>query len=234
MSNENLPIKRAELSTDDTLTTYETETAFFSSIYRGDVEEVNIMIKKLLKSGIVVDKLSTDDTRPLKYWAINTIAIATRYAIAGGADENACYSFTDNAIMQIDALTDESDILQFLFKKSLQLAANVNKLNQNNHPKAVRDVLKIINTRLFDDLKLDILANECNISKDHLSLLFKKSFNITIPQYIKQQRLNASKDMLKRGMSLSEVASATGFSTESYFIKCFKDEFGITPGEYIR
>ncbi len=215
-------------------TTFQIENAFFSSISRGDVEGVNTMIKRLLKSDLVISKLSTDDTRPLKYWAINTIAIATRHAITGGADETACYSFTDEAIMQIDGLTEESDILQFLFKKSLQLTATVNKIQQNTHPKAVREALKIINTRLFEDLRLDILAKECSISKDHLSLLFKKSFGVTIPQYIKTQRLAASKDMLTRGMSLSEVATTTGFSTESYFIKCFKDEFGMTPGEFIK
>lgn len=215
-------------------TTFQVENAFFSCISRGDVDGVNTMIKRLLKSNLVISKLSADDTRPLKYWAINTIAIATRYAITGGADENACYSFTDEAIMQIDGLTEESDILQFLFKKSLQLTATVNKIQQNTHPKAVREALKIINTRLFEDLRLDILAKECGISKDHLSLLFKKSFGVTIPQYIKTQRLAASKDMLTRGVSLSEVASTTGFSTESYFIKCFKDEFGMTPGEFIK
>ena len=215
-------------------TTFQIENVFFSYISRGDIDGVNTMIKRLLKSDLVISKLSADDTRPLKYWAINTIAIATRYAITGGADETACYSFTDEAIMQIDGLTEESDILQFLFKKSLQLTATVNKIQQNTHPKAVREAIKIISTRLFEDLRLDVLAKECGISKDHLSLLFKKSFGITIPQYIKSQRLAASKDMLTRGVSLSEVASTTGFSTESYFIKCFKDEFGMTPGEFIK
>ena len=230
--NNTLPI--ANLTNAENATTHEIETAFFSSVSRGDVDGVNTMIKMLLKSGIVTSKLAKDDTKPLKYWAINTIAIATRYAIIGGADETACYNFTDEAIMQIDGLTEESDILQFLFKKSLQLTAVVNKVQQNTHPKAVRDALKIINTRLFEDLRLDILASECGISKDHLSLLFKKSFNVTIPQYIKSQRLAAAKDMLKRGMSLSEVAYTTGFSTESYFIKCFKDEYDMTPGEFIK
>ena len=215
-------------------TTYQIENAFFSSISRGDVDGVNEMIKKLLKSDLVISKLSSDDTRPLKYWAINTIAIATRYAISGGADEKACYAFTDDAIMQIDGLTAESDILQFLFKKSLQLVTLVNKIQSNTHPKAVREALKIISSRLFDDLKLDNLAKEIGISKDHLSLLFKKSFNTTIPQYIKSQRLNVAKEMLSRGATLSEVAETTCFSTESYFIKCFKDEFGMTPGEFTK
>ena len=83
-------------------------------------------------------------------------------------------------------------------------------------------------------MKLDNLAKEIGISKDHLSLLFKKSFNTTIPQYIKSQRLQVAKEMLTRGATLSEVAQKTNFSTESYFIKCFKDEFGMTPGEFTK
>ncbi len=232
MINSTLPIAR--IDDIENATTHEIETAFFSSIARGSVEDVNTMIKLLLKSGIVVDKLAKDDTRPLKYWAINTIAIATRYAIAGGADETACYKFTDDAIMQIDGLTEESDILQFLFKKSLQLTATVNKIQENDQPKAVRQVLKYINAHLFDDLRLDVLAKECELSKDHLSLLFKKSVGTTIPQYIKRQRLEASKTMLQKGISLKDVAEKTGFSTESYFIKCFKDEFQMTPGEFVK
>lgn len=232
MQNNALPITR--INDLENATTHEIETAFFSSISRGSVEDVNTMIKLLLKSGIVVNKLAKDDTRPLKYWAINTIAIATRYAIAGGADETACYNFTDDAIMQIDGLTEESDILQFLFKKSLQLTATVNKIQENNQPKAVRQVLKYINAHLFDDLRLDVLAKECDLSKDHLSLIFKKSVGTTIPQYIKRQRLEASKAMLQKGISLKDVAEKTGFSTESYFIKCFKDEFQMTPGEFVK
>lgn len=232
MINSTLPI--AKIDNIETATTHEIETAFFTSIARGSVEDVNTMIKLLLKSGIVVNKLSKDDTRPLKYWAINTIAIATRYAIAGGADETACYNFTDEAIMQIDSLTDESEILQFLFKKSLQLTATVNKIQENNQPKAVRQTLKFISNHLFDDLRLDVLAKECGLSKDHLSLLFKKSVGTTIPQYIKRQRLEVAKTMLQKGLSLKDVAEKTGFSTESYFIKCFKDEFEMTPGEFIK
>ena len=232
MINSTLPI--AKIDNIETATTHEIETAFFTSIARGSVEDVNTMIKLLLKSGIVVNKLSKDDTRPLKYWAINTIAIATRYAIAGGANETACYNFTDEAIMQIDSLTDESEILQFLFKKSLQLTATVNKIQENNQPKAVRQTLKFISNHLFDDLRLDVLAKECGLSKDHLSLLFKKSVGTTIPQYIKRQRLEVAKTMLQKGLSLKDVAEKTGFSTESYFIKCFKDEFEMTPGEFIK
>ena len=37
--------------------------------------------------------------------------------------------------------------------------------------------------------------------------------------------------LLTTDKSVSEVAYAVGFSAPSYFTKCFKDEYGMVPGE---
>ena len=41
----------------------------------------------------------------------------------------------------------------------------------------------------------------------------------------------AREQLLTTDKSISEIAYACGFSAPSYFNKCFKDEYGITPGE---
>ena len=38
----------------------------------------------------------------------------------------------------------------------------------------------------------------------------------------------------KKTISISEVAYATGFSSPKYFTKCFKEEFGCIPSEYLK
>ena len=40
--------------------------------------------------------------------------------------------------------------------------------------------------------------------------------------------------LLSGSYNISEVAYAVGFSTPKYFSRCFKDEFGITPSEYLQ
>lgn len=217
-----------------THTPYEIETAFYSSIGRGNVEEMKELLQKLLDSGIVAGKLSQNNIRQMQYWAVCCVAIATRYAIAGGADETFAYNFSDECIMKIDSMQNENEIFAFLYEKSIQLTAVVSESKLAKYPKSVKKCIKIINTRLFENLSLIVLAKECCVSKDHLSLIFKKSLGLTIPQYIKKERLNAAKDLLKNGMSISQAAYTVGFTTESYFIKCFKDEFGITPGRFSR
>lgn len=213
-------------------TPYEIETAFYSSIGRGNVEEMQSLLQKLLESGIVAGKLSSDNIRQMQYWAVCCIALATRYAIAGGLDENKAFNYSDECVLKIDSMSGEKEIFDFLIEKSTQLTMMVNRSRYGCYPKAVRKCLQIINSGLFQKLSLTELAKECGVSKDYLSQLFKNNIGITIPQYIKKERLEASKELLKNGMPVSQIAYTVGFTTESYYIKCFKDEYGVTPLKY--
>ena len=51
-------------------------------------------------------------------------------------------------------------------------------------------------------------------------------------ELLRKARLAKAKRLLEsRSKSVSEVAYEVGFSTPSYFSKCFKEEFGLLPGE---
>ncbi len=216
-------------------TPFEIEKMFYSCISRGNIEELESALTSLLKNKIVVGKLSLNNLRQMQYTAVCSITLATRYAIIGGLDETVAYNFSDECIIKIDSLNSEDEILNFLIDKSKTLTLMVNKSkNNSNYPKPVKKCLRIINTRLFEDLHIDTISQYCGVSKDYLSLLFKKNIGITIPQYIKKERLNASKELLENGMKISQVAYNVGFCSESYFIKCFKEKFGITPNMFIK
>jgi len=46
-------------------------------------------------------------------------------------------------------------------------------------------------------------------------------------------RMNAAADLIKKSdLNINEIAYQVGFNDSSYFGKCFKVYFGITPGEY--
>ncbi|MDX5477706.1 MAG: helix-turn-helix transcriptional regulator [Cyclobacteriaceae bacterium] len=52
--------------------------------------------------------------------------------------------------------------------------------------------------------------------------------------FIRDQRLRLAIQRLeKSGESISEIAYAVGFSSPSYFIKCFKETYQMTPNEYL-
>lgn len=53
--------------------------------------------------------------------------------------------------------------------------------------------------------------------------------------FFKTYKLNRAAELLKEGKyTISEIADMTGFNTLSHFSKCFKQQFGIPPSEYLK
>jgi len=76
------------------------------------------------------------------------------------------------------------------------------------------------------------LANEMAMSRSNLLRKVKKATKLSASQFISQVRLKNAMEMLKQTSStVSEISYEVGFSSVSYFIKCFHDYYGYPPGE---
>ena len=76
------------------------------------------------------------------------------------------------------------------------------------------------------------LAEMMGMSRSNLLRKVKKQTGLSVSLFIRKIRLEMALDMLKEGsLTVSEVAFQVGFSSTSYFIKCFHDYYGCPPGE---
>ena len=76
------------------------------------------------------------------------------------------------------------------------------------------------------------LANEMNMSRSNLLRKVKKLTNLSVSQLISQVRLKRGMEMMRKStLNVSEVSHQVGFSSTSYFIKCFREYYGYPPGE---
>lgn len=76
------------------------------------------------------------------------------------------------------------------------------------------------------------LAEEMHMSRSNLLRKIKKNTELSASQFIRQIRLEEANKLLEEtALSISEIAFKVGFGTNSYFIKCYKDEYGHPPGE---
>lgn len=97
----------------------------------------------------------------------------------------------------------------------------------------LNDVLFTIENKLREDLSADILAKKYALSKRHLERIFKYAFNVNIGSYIRSRRLASSlNDLLKTNNKVLDIALEYCFEFEPSYIRSFKREFGITPGEF--
>jgi AraC-like DNA-binding protein len=91
----------------------------------------------------------------------------------------------------------------------------------------------------------DKVWNDANLKVDHFckplgrskSQLYRKMILLTGQSpntFIKEYRLKeAMKSIQKRVGNISEIAFTTGFTSPSYFTKCFKKKFGFIPADYL-
>ncbi|MBQ8153631.1 MAG: substrate-binding domain-containing protein [Prevotella sp.] len=82
------------------------------------------------------------------------------------------------------------------------------------------------------DFSVEDLATQMGVSRVQLYRKVKAQTGRTPVDIIRLSRLNRSKVLLQTtDFSVSEIAYQVGFTAPSYFTKCFKEEFGMLPGD---
>ena len=142
----------------------------------------------------------------------------------------------DNGIMR--TLSLEGRIYLIL---SLQLLEHHNFETTETLPESLskEDIKKIhrlsdfILDNISGPLSVDILSTESGLSPKKLQLGFKVLYSKTVNEYIRQLKLEISRDFLKStDLSVSEIVYAVGIKSRSYFSKIFTEAYGILPTDY--
>ncbi len=90
-----------------------------------------------------------------------------------------------------------------------------------------------INKHFTEDLCLEGVAAQAGFSKYHFSRLFKQYTDSTFYKYLNQKRIEFAKTLLRDpGMSVTEAAFKSGFSSLSAFLRMFKLMNNCTPTEF--
>ncbi|MCZ4293484.1 AraC family transcriptional regulator [Vibrio sinaloensis] len=83
------------------------------------------------------------------------------------------------------------------------------------------------------DVSLEDLSKLAGLSPYYLTRSFQKEFGLPPHAYQIQARLRVAKQLLRQGMTISDVAQETGFHDQSHFHRHFKRAMGVTPKQFI-
>lgn len=82
---------------------------------------------------------------------------------------------------------------------------------------------------------VDKLAAELNMSRTSLNRKIRGTLDVSPNNLIRIERLKAAAQMLKNGdAKVNEVCYSVGFTSPSYFTKCFYQQFGLLPKEFAK
>ncbi len=94
-------------------------------------------------------------------------------------------------------------------------------------------IKKYLNQHYSSKITIESLSKDLLCSKSTLTNTFKKSYGISIMEYLTQLRLDKAKALLDNDrLSIKSIALECGFSDQNYFTKVFQKHVNMTPSEY--
>lgn len=163
----------------------------------------------------------SDKTNRMKGWRENVDAYVTK-----PFDR-------DELLVQVENMLTIRDILK---KKAGQLISKDNK-SSSILPKKDQEFVdllyEIIKTNYCNPiLSRKKIANEMAVSERQLQRKVKALIDQNPMDVLREYRLNKSKELLKDGYQVSQVADQCGFNSVSYFSQCFKAHCGLSPKKF--
>lgn len=103
---------------------------------------------------------------------------------------------------------------------------------QTNQQKVIQEIRSFLD-RSYADASLQTAADHVSLHPSYVSRLFKQLTGSSISDYIHKVKMERALAKLKDSEAkVYEISEQLGYSNSQYFIKVFKDEFGMTPQDY--
>ena len=142
------------------------------------------------------------------------------------AQEPPCYE-----LVALNKIVELWSCLYILVKSVLQEEQPISDASADR----VKQMLAFIHANYADAVCVDAIAASANISRREAFRSFRQVLGTTPTLYLLQHRVNrAARLLMETSSTVTEISSACGFSTSSYFTKVFHDLTGVSPRDFRR
>lgn len=102
------------------------------------------------------------------------------------------------------------------------------------HTQIANDIMYYIYTHIETHIDIEELSIDLDVSKFHMHRIFKEAFGKNIYESIKSIRLQKASNLLITNTlsTITQIANQCGYSSQTSFIKVFKERFEMTPKQW--
>ncbi|MBY0224040.1 MULTISPECIES: helix-turn-helix domain-containing protein [Sporosarcina] len=109
----------------------------------------------------------------------------------------------------------------------------VNEGHNEQSLKSVQEILQYIEEHFQEEIGLETVAAQVNLSPNYVSAIFKQTTGSSFSYYVTDRRMKKAKHLLEDfNMTVYEIAETIGYSSSQYFSRVFKNHVGMTPSAY--
>lgn len=152
-----------------------------------------------------------------------------------GADSYITKPFHSKVLLaRIENLLRQRQLLKNLYQGTKEAEKEISEAYLEDRDKQfLKQLQAIIQKNLSDsEFGVEDMGQQIGLSRVQLYRKVKAMTGSSVVDLLRKARLAKARRLLEtRSMSVSEVAYEVGFSAPSYFTKCFKEEYGMLPGD---
>lgn len=102
--------------------------------------------------------------------------------------------------------------------------------------KFLENLKTVLDDKLIEsDFNTEDFAKELGMSRMQLHRKLKALTGLSATEFVRSQRLKLAAQLLKKSdINVSQIGYSVGFNNHSYFTKCFKEHYGVSPSEYVK
>lgn len=154
----------------------------------------------------------------------------------GGAEQYLAKPFAlDELVARINSLLTRRDLLRKKYSREVMLQPAGTPI-RDREAEFLEKIIRLINEHIADEaFSVEALQREMGMSRMQLHRKLKALTDRSASDFIRYIRLQRAADLLQQpGIQIAEAAYLSGFNHLSYFSKCFKEQFGMLPSEFVR
>lgn len=209
---------------------YRIESELMHAIESGNLNHYYELITESREIYKVRDRIKGNPLRSAKNIAFvyNTICrIATG---RGGLHPIYLHSISEKYALLIERSVSKNHIEKLFVEMPTEYIEALNKYTNANVSPTISRIIDYIHLHLDGDLQLKTLSEVFQIKSPNLANKFKRELNLTVSEFVNQQRIHESKHLLKNtNLTIKEISSQVGYTDQNYFTRLFKKQVGISP-----
>jgi len=134
---------------------------------------------------------------------------------------------------QVRGVADEQQLCKWFLDRILQLSDDISAIREQEDTGVIARAMKYIETHLAEEITLEKLSKELNLSQSHFSRRFKEEAGKNYIEFLNEVRIRKAKEYLSDPMmSIGDVCMKCGYSDPNYFSRIFRKTEGVSPSEW--
>ncbi len=207
----------------------ELENELFTAVKSGNYDEANTLADRFF---LWMENAQIQNMSSVRLKALEFVLFAEHYAYFEGG--MGVYRFNDRkeylGFVQSSNITE---LHSWFVTKITEATTQISSKSSKRADSVIITAKKFIDRNYKQDISLDDVSREVNVSPYYFSKLFKDEAGVTFIEYLTTLRIGKAKELLmQEDASIKDICVEVGYQDPNYFSRIFKRYTGKTPTEY--